>query len=161
MLVVYQNGFAQYSTSRNYTVLRVEDCGAYRYTTITGECIYSATYFDTQPWGIRLLLESEDRIARNIEVSAEKKGTELPAENDTDLLGEVQADGLNQVIQQEQIREMLSVLTPKQRTYIYLHYWEGYQVQEIGNLFGTSTAAASMVLTAAKNKLKKKLEEET
>lgn len=65
MLVVYQNGFAQYSTFRNYTVLRVEDCGAYRYTTSAGECTYSAAYFDTQPWEIRLLLEAEDRIARN------------------------------------------------------------------------------------------------
>lgn len=68
MLVFYQNSFAQYSISRNYTVLRVEDCGAYRYTNITGECTYSAAYFGTQPWEIRLLLEAEETVLHAIQM---------------------------------------------------------------------------------------------
>ena len=54
----------------------------------------------------------------------------------------------------------LMKLGKKNRTVLYLHYYEGYSAEEIGDMLGVSVAAVRGRLLRGKNKLRKLLESE-
>lgn len=61
--------------------------------------------------------------------------------------------------QRETLRELLE-LPVKQKTAIYLHYVEGYQIKEIANIMGTTEGAVKMRLRRGRQQMRLLLEEE-
>lgn len=55
--------------------------------------------------------------------------------------------------QKETLRELLE-LPVKQKTVIYLHYVEGYQIKEIANILGTTEGAVKMRLKRGKEQMR-------
>ena len=59
--------------------------------------------------------------------------------------------------EEQSIMDEVMSLPPKYRNVIYLHYYEGYQVNEIAEMLGTKPATISSQLSRAREKLKKML----
>ena len=66
---VYQNGYALYEADGAATVFPVHPCGDYCYGFSPYVCTVSARLFEKEAWYIRLVLEGEDRLFRNLETS--------------------------------------------------------------------------------------------
>ena len=56
------------------------------------------------------------------------------------------------------LREVMA-LEPKYRTVVYLYYYEGYSVEEIGKLLKTNPSTVSTRLARGRSKLKEELKE--
>ena len=63
-------------------------------------------------------------------------------------------------IDSDDLRELVVKLTPEQMTAVYLHYYEGYSLKEIGEMCGTTAASVSMRLARARARLKTMLTED-
>ena len=63
-------------------------------------------------------------------------------------------------IDSDDLRELVVKLTPEQMTAVYLHYYEGYSLKEIGKMCGTTAASVSMRLARARARLKTMLTED-
>jgi RNA polymerase sigma factor (sigma-70 family) len=59
-----------------------------------------------------------------------------------------------------EVLELIGSLPRKYRISIYLHYYEGYQVQEIASMMGKSPAAVSAYLTRGRKALKELIEKD-
>ena len=60
----------------------------------------------------------------------------------------------------EHLRELIWELPEKYRLALYLHYYQGYSTQEIGELLGQAPATVRSWLSRARKKLKLRLEAE-
>ena len=60
--------------------------------------------------------------------------------------------------QSELFRQVMA-LPPKYRAAVYLHYYEGYSVKEIGELLGAKASTVQTWLMRARGQLKTKLKE--
>lgn len=69
---------------------------------------------------------------------------------DCDLSGEMQDN---------RIWEEIAGLLPEERTLVYLHYYEGYSIREIGEIIGRNTNTVSSKLTRVRKKLRMMLKE--
>ena len=63
-----------------------------------------------------------------------------------------------QKAQSELFRQVMA-LPPKYRAAVYLHYYEGYSVKEIGALLGAKASTVQTWLMRARGQLKTKLKE--
>lgn len=68
-ITVYPNGYALYEADGAATVFPVHPCGDYCYGFSPYVCTVSARLFEKEAWYIRLVLEGEDRLFRNLETS--------------------------------------------------------------------------------------------
>lgn len=62
--------------------------------------------------------------------------------------------------EEDNLVEAVLALAPKYRTVIHLYYYEGYSTAEIGELTGKRASTVRSLLTRARQKLKKIVEEE-
>lgn len=77
----------------------------------------------------------------------------------TDSLDEVvEAAVFDGPAQSELFRQVMA-LPPKYRATVYLHYYEGYSVKEIGELLGAKASTVQTWLMRARGQLKTKLKE--
>ena len=88
-----------------------------------------------------------------------KKLLRSPWRRRTDSLDEAaEAAAFDQPIQTEMFRQVMA-LPPKYRAAVYLHYYEGYSVKEIGELLGAKVSTVQTWLMRARGQLKMKLKE--
>nr|WP_325230961.1 sigma-70 family RNA polymerase sigma factor [uncultured Oscillibacter sp.] len=88
-----------------------------------------------------------------------KKLLRSPWRRRTDSLDEVvEAAVFDGPAQSELFRQVMA-LPPKYRAAVYLHYYEGYSVKEIGELLGAKASTAQTWLMRARGQLKTKLKE--
>ena len=74
---VYQNGYALYEISGLATVFPIWDCQNYCYEMEQNEI--SEQWFEKEAWYLRLILEGEDRINRNLETRQQRKSISYSA----------------------------------------------------------------------------------
>ncbi len=152
---VYQNGYALYEISGLATVFPIWDCQNYCYEMEQNEI--SEQWFEKEAWYLRLILEGEDRINRNLETRQQRKSISYSAVSEEwGVLGSLEATVLETAIRQETIQELLGLLTDRQKEVIVQYFWEQKSQSEIAEKFGVSHAAVSKILTRAINRLRKK-----
>lgn len=67
-VVVYKNGYVSYHAHERYTVFALHNCTHYYYESRGNEHqTIPHDHFEDMEWHIRLVLEGEDRLVRNIE----------------------------------------------------------------------------------------------
>ena len=67
-VVVYKNGYVSYHAHERYTVFALHNCTYYYYESQGNEHqTIPHNHFEDMEWHIRLVLEGEDRLVRNIE----------------------------------------------------------------------------------------------
>ena len=64
-LSVFREGYALYRVGKYTTVFPVYSCGDYYYENEGQKICVDADFFEGQEWYVRLLLEGEDRLAKN------------------------------------------------------------------------------------------------
>ena len=68
-VVVYKNGYVSYHAHERYTVFALHNCTHYYYESQGNEHqTIPHNHFEDMEWHIRLVLEGEDRLVRNLEV---------------------------------------------------------------------------------------------
>lgn len=152
---VYQNGYALYEISGLATVFPVWDCQNYRYEVEENEI--SEQWFEKEAWYLRLILEGEDRINRNLEAKQQRKSISYSAVSEEwGVLGSLEATVLETAIRKETIQELLGLLTERQKEVVLEYFWEQKSQSEIAEKLGVSHAAVSKILTRAVTRLRKK-----
>lgn len=150
-IMVYQCGYAVYRIGKYATVFPVHACGDYLYP-LCGEMLCIAeSFFDCQEWYVRLVLEGEDRVSRNRESREQERRISYSAvSEDWKLLMDMGQSTLEQIIVKESVREMLELLTERQRTVIIQFFFCRKTQKEIGEELGSvSQQAVSLLISAA------------
>lgn len=155
-LSVYECGFALYETVSGSTVLRVDHCGDYRYFTRFEELSMEEESYEVMGWYVCLILEGEDRLVHNQNVRLERSEMSYSAEEmEWGAMEAEVPDPLCQLMHDEQIRMLFSILTEHQKLVVSQYYLYGYTLQEIADSLGVSVQAVSCTLNDAKKKLQK------
>ena len=147
---VYQNGYVLYEISGLATVFPIWDCQNYRYEMEQNEI--SEQWFEKEAWYLRLILEGEDRINRNLDTRQQRKSISYSAVSEEWGV----LSSLETTIRKETMRELLGLLTDRQKEVIVQYFWEQKSQSEIAEKLGVSHAAVSKILTRAINRLRKK-----
>ena len=71
-ITVYKSGYVLYRVCSRATVFSLFQCRKYLYESENEEISIGESFFDKQPWYVRLILEGEDRLNRNREVQEHK-----------------------------------------------------------------------------------------
>ena len=66
-LLVFREGYALYRIGKYTTVFPIHSCGNYCYENNGQKICVNADFFEGKEWYVRLLLEGEDRLAKNRE----------------------------------------------------------------------------------------------
>lgn len=151
-LSVFVNGFALYETEDGSTVFRVDYCGGYTYFGANTEDTLSEEFFADTDWWVRLVMEGEDRLTHNRNARTEKY-TSLYEFDELVLSAACEFD--KEIILQELVEEVLSLMTPRQQEVVKLYYLDELGVAEIASQYGISHQAVSETLSAAKKKFQK------
>ena len=134
-ITVYKSGYALYRVCSRATFL---------------------SFFDKQPWYVRLILEGEDRLNRNREVLEHKNCISYSAVSEEwFVLANKMQCPLEQVVLEETIEELLSLLTERQRIVICQFYFQRKSQREISDELGISAPAVSKMLSQAIQRMRK------
>ena len=119
---VYQNGYALYEIAGLTTVFPVCACQDYSYEMEESEI--SEQWFEKEAWYLRLILEGEDRINRNLEARQQRKSISYSAVSEEwGVLSSLETTVLETTIRKETMRELLGLLTDRQKEVIVQYFW--------------------------------------
>ncbi|OUN34165.1 sigma factor-like helix-turn-helix DNA-binding protein [Lachnoclostridium sp. An76] len=154
-LLVFAEGWALYRVGKYTTVFPVHSCGGYCYESHGQQIFVDAAFFEKQKWYVRLMLEGEDRLAKNRESSRNGKVVSYHAVSEEwFFLASPVLPPLEQLIEKEQILELMGLLTERQREIVILHFYYGETQWEIAKFLGVSQPVVSQTLMAALRRMR-------
>ena len=147
---VYRNGLVLYRAGNRATVFPLHPCGDYIYDSAMAHIEnIRADFFDNENWYIRLLLEGEDRLAKNQDVRIGKKTISYSCvAEDWDVLA-MEDMLLERLIERDTIEEILVLLTDNQRKVMTRHYLNDVAQKEIAKELGVTSQAVSDMIRKA------------
>lgn len=155
-ITVFNSGFAILDTPAGSTVLRVDRCGGYTYYSQTQELGITEDEFDEMDWAVRLLIEGEDRLIHNQNAIGEYWMSAYGDDaNDWGVTEDPTEGIVDMMAYSDLLKEVMEVLTPRQRLVVSMRYMEEYTLQQIADHLGISHQAVSTTLNDAKKKVQK------
>ena len=141
-IIAYQTGYVLYCVGDYATVFPLFTCRDYVYEAERKIAVVEENFFDDQPWYVRLILEGEDRLWRNC-ISEEwcevaDKGQCL----------------LERIIAEETVRELMNLLTERQRQMIQRIYFQQKTQKEVSHELGITVPAVSKCISQAMQKMR-------
>ena len=103
--------------------------------------------------------DHEKRWLLRVAANECKKLLRSPWRRRTDPLDEAEEAAVFDRPAQSELFRQVMALPPKYRAAVYLHYYEGYSVKEIGELLGAKASTVQTWLMRARGQLKTKLKE--
>lgn len=159
-LLVFAEGWALYRVGKYSTVFPVHSCGGYCYESHGQQIFVDEAFFEGQEWYVRLLLEGEDRLAKNRETSRKGRTVSYHAVSEEwFFLASPILPPLEQLIEKEQILELMGLLTERQKNIVILYFYYGKTQWEIAKSLGISQATVSQALMAALRRMREGQEE--
>lgn len=153
----YQNGCALYRVGRRSTVFFLHPCRDYYYLSDGGAVCLPEQFFERERWYLRLMLEGEDRLARNREKKEQGWNISYNAiSEDWDAMGEWPGSAAERLERQETVEEMMQLLTEKQKTVICGYYMQGKTQAQLARELGVSRPAVKDSLVHAVGKIRKR-----
>ncbi|RKJ51893.1 sigma-70 family RNA polymerase sigma factor [bacterium 1XD42-54] len=155
---VYQNGFVAYRVGRHSTVFPLHACCAYVYEFNQKDHFhFEDDFFENKNWYFRVMLEGEDRIAKNEDWCNERKciSYSAVAEDWSEMAQEDMM--LHELICQEEVEKLLSFSTEKQRMVMKKYYMEQMQEDEIAEELGVTQQAVSDMLRKGIRRVRRKV----
>ncbi|MCD8397585.1 MAG: sigma-70 family RNA polymerase sigma factor [Lachnospiraceae bacterium] len=160
MLSVFTNGYVLYERigvdSSAATVFRLHSCEEYLYDAAKEQDvgILSDELFECEEWFLRLLLEGEDRLARNSHRRYYRRVSryDLIDSEWTDYLLDMSMNPENICLRWEEqgvYGECLSCMTERQREIVDLYYGEGMTMGEIADYYHVTRQYISKVIRNA------------
>ena len=156
-LTVYREGYAVYEIGKNATVFPIAACGDYVYGEPGESACIREEVFDGLAWHIRLFLEGEDRLCRNREsYEREKKISYSAVSEEWMVLEDLEEPVLERLIREETIKDLLNLLTERQRIIICQFYFQKKTQKEISEEFDITPAAVRRIRAQAIRRIQKK-----
>lgn len=156
-LSVYREGYAVYEIGKKSTVFPVTACGDYEYGEPGESTCVHKEIFDGLEWHIRLLLEGEDRLFRNRETYERGKKVSYSAVSEEwPVLEDLGEPVLDRLIREETIKDLLSLLTERQRIIICQLYFQKKTQKKISEEFDITPAAVRRIRAQAIRRIRKK-----
>ncbi len=149
-IAAYRNGYAVYYAGRDATVFRIHACSGYCYDSGSSPCSIGSRMFDGEAWYLRLVLEGEDRLFRNLASREQDRSVLYSAESEE--WGELYPaysgaeSVLDGIIRAETVEKFLSLLTEKQRRAAVLFYLEQKTERQVAQELGITAPAVSRIL---------------
>lgn len=138
-VVVYKNGYVSYHAHERYTVFALHNCTYYYYESQGNEHqTIPHNHFEDMEWHIRLVLEGEDRLVRNIE-ARESETFSYAVDVNPEYNNEMEDPRINVmdfVLNKEFLRRASELLKKHQWEMICRHYIEGMTHREIAAEMG-------------------------
>lgn len=154
-LLVFREGYALYRVGKYTTVFPVHSCGNYSYENDGQKICVDADFFDGQEWYVRLLLEGEDRLAKNRETCHKERVVSYHAVSEEwFFLASPTLPPLEQLIEKEKILELMGLLTERQRDIVILYFYYGETQWEIAKELGITQPTVSQTLMAALRRMR-------
>ena len=95
------------------------------------------------------------RTAGFVLANYRRKGRPVPVEElPEDVDGEYAPDPADVVVEDEQVRAVLTTLSPRDRQILLLHVWEGLDGEALGRALGISRGGAAAALSRARARLR-------
>lgn len=149
-LLVFREGYVLYRIGKYTTVFPVHSCGDYCYENDGQQICVDASFFEQKEWYLRLLLEGEDRLAKNRETCHRGKAVSYHAVSEEwFFLSSPTLPPLEQLIEKEQILELMGLLTERQRDSVILYFYYGETQWEIAKELGITQPTVSQTLMIA------------
>ena len=149
-IAAYRNGYAVYHAGRDATVFRIHACSGYCYDSGSSPCSIGGRMFDGEAWYLRLVLEGEDRLFRNLASREQDRSVSYSAESEE--WGELYPaysgaeSALDGIVRAETVEKLLSVLTERQRRAAVLFYLEQKTERQVAEELGITAPAVSRIL---------------
>ncbi|HIS55130.1 MAG TPA: sigma-70 family RNA polymerase sigma factor [Candidatus Fimimorpha excrementavium] len=154
-LLVFREGYALYRVGKYTTVFPIHSCGNYCYENDGQKICVDADFFEGKEWYVRLLLEGEDRLAKNREAYHKERVVSYHAVSEEwFFLTSPVLPPLEQLIEKEKILELMSLLTERQRDIVILYFYYGETQWEIANALGVSQPTVSQTLMTALRRMR-------
>ena len=124
-IIAYQTGYVLYCVGDYATVFPLFTCRDYVYEAERKIAVVEENFFDDQPWYVRLILEGEDRLWRNRETREHNNCVSYSciSEEWCELADKGQCL-LEKIIAEETVRELMDLLTERQRQMIQRIYFQ-------------------------------------
>ena len=156
-IAVYQNGYVLYRACGHSTVFSIHTCGAYLYISNGISRYLPEQYFEKEPWYIRLALEGEDRLYRNQQAKEQERTVSYSAiSEEWEVMGTMEENPLEYLVEKENRKEMLSCLTDRQKRAVSLCFFQQKTKKEAAGELGITSPAVSAILSQAARRLRKK-----
>ncbi len=146
-----------YHACGHSTVFPIHTCGAYQYLSGgVGSCL-PGQFFEEGPWYIRLALEGEDRLYRNLQAKEQGRTISFNAiSEEWGAMGDAKESPLEHLVDRENREEILRCLTDRQRAVVSLCLFQQKTRKEAAGELGISSPAVSAILSQAARRLRKK-----
>ena len=133
----------------------VLSCRDYVYEAERKIAVVEEKFFDNQPWYVRLILEGEDRLWRNRETREHDNCISYSciSEEWCELADKRQCL-LERMIAEETVRELMNLLTERQRQMIHRIYFQQHTQKEVSHELGITVPAVSKCISQAIQKIK-------
>ena len=160
-LLAFVEGWALYRVGKYTTVFPVHSCGSYCYENHGQQICVDSAFFEDQEWYVRLMLEGEDRLAKNWETYRKGHIVSYHAVSEEwFFLASPTLPPLEQLIEKERILELMGLLTERQRNIVILYFYYGETQWEIAKALGISQPAVSQALMDALGRMRKETSSE-
>ncbi len=161
-ITVYSNGYVLYQVYRHTTVYPLHSCGDYLYLSDNSGVHMSKSFFEKEPWYIRLVLEGEDRMSKNQNKQEQSRLISYsPISEEWKAVEDKRTPVLEVLVRQEMVREMMCVLTKKQRVVLQAFFLQEKTQGQIAKEQNISrTDVSSLIFKAIQAIRKRYLAEE-
>lgn len=154
-LSVFREGYALYRVEKYTTVFPVYSCGDYYYENEGQKICVDADFFEGQEWYVRLLLEGEDRLAKNRDSYCKGRVVSYHAVSEEwFLLASPALPPLEQLIEKEKILELMGMLTERQKDIVITYFYYGKTQWEIAKELGITQSTVSQTLMSALRRMR-------
>lgn len=166
VIEVYANGFAIYQKPCHQTVIRMDYVGKVTYEEYSSDGKTKETHtfdLEDEKWSVAVMMTGEKRMEMRYEEKQARTmisltGTGFCDDEDSEQENmEIDAgiDVENIVLEADERRRMLAVLSEHQRDIVEKYYIEGMSQQEIADIFGIGQRTVSTLLKRSLKKIKK------
>lgn len=154
-MTAYMNGYVLYQVRNRATVLSAFSKGAYVYEMDDGNHEIDEAFLDNEKWYVRLMLEGENRLARNLEVQQSHVSIDAESED----WGEIAKPAFVETdyLKQEALLEIKNSLSDRQWEVIYRYFMEGETLEAIGITFGMTKQGVRKILMQSLDRCRSKL----
>ena len=154
-IIAYQTGYVLYCVGDYATVFPIFTCRDYVYEAERKIAVVEENFFDDQPWYVKLILEGEDRLWRNRETREHNNCISYSciSEEWCELADKRQCL-LERMIAEETVRELMNLLTERQRQMIQRIYFQQQTQKEVSHELGITVPAVSKCISQAMQKMR-------
>ena len=160
---VYDHGYVLYTAGNQSTVFPLHSCDDYEYVSVTGDNKeFNKEFFDNENWYIRLLMETEDRMAYSQSKISTNHGvfSNSDVTDDAEIMRGSSKDFVDDVIDREILHALIKELTERQKMVLNLVYFEEMRQQDVADYLGIKQQSVNDLLNRALKTMKKKAENE-